>query len=190
MAAKDYSGRTRTYRKKTKPATSRSLSVMRISMTLLLLAGFVGFLWHIKHNKPETVNEPVQSEAVANPKVVEQEQPEFEPLPDIPEEDWQFFTLLPETSVKVEVNQQTQSDKRYLMQCGSFRNPIQAESTRARIALQGLESIVRESNGDTGIWYRVILGPYESVRSAEKDRHVLQQINMNGCAIWYWDLED
>jgi cell division protein FtsN len=80
------------------------------------------------------------------------------------------------------------SDKRYLMQCGSFRAASQAQKMKATIAFQGLEAQVRPSDGKSGRWHRVILGPYDSKRLAEKHRHSLQKANINTCKIWNWNL--
>ena len=33
-----------------------------------------------------------------------------------------------------------------------------------------------------------IIGPYESKRLAEKQRHTLQRAKINGCKIWLWNL--
>ena len=55
--------------------------------------------------------------------------------------------------------------------------------------MAGLESQVRSSEGKNGLWYRVILGPYETKRAAERDRHKLQRAKIYGCAIWNWNLD-
>ena len=74
------------------------------------------------------------------------------------------------------------------MQCGSFRQQDRADEMRAQLALQGIESQVRPSNGKNGLWYRVVLGPYDYKRDAEIDRHVAQRIGIGTCQIWFWDL--
>ena len=82
----------------------------------------------------------------------------------------------------VDIPKETKPSVPYQMQCGSFRNKDDAESLKANIAFQGLESNVKK----TGTWYRVILGPYERKRLAEKERHKLQRAKINGCQIWLW----
>lgn len=178
MAHKDYVSRGRS-KKKAPPPPKKKLPWIRILITTALVAGFVVFLYTIKNSaeQPETV---VQKETTEIEQLIE--------LPDIPEEEWEFFTLLPQQTVTVEQKEQELSDRRYLMQCASFRDKRQAEEMQATIAFQGLEPQVRASNGSNGLWYRVILGPYELKRAAEKDRHTLQRININTCQIWYWNL--
>lgn len=186
MAPKDYVTRGRAPKDKKKPPKP-PVPWLRIVITLLLVAGFGYFLWFISadHNQqPEPESEPQEVQQPG----VEVPEENLAPLPDIPEEEWEFFTLLPSTEVKVDVAEEVESGKRYLMQCGSFRKKQQADRMRAQIALQGLEAIIRPTQGKKGMWYRVILGPYERIRRAEVDKHRLQKININGCAIWFWNL--
>ena len=71
------------------------------------------------------------------------------------------------------------------MQCGSFRKLASAESLKAKIALNGYTakiSATDEKNGKR--WFRVALGPYESKRVAESERHQLERNNINNCRIW------
>lgn len=176
MAHKDYVARGRS-NKAPPPPPKQSLPWLRIVITLSLVAAFVYFLWHINGSAPE-VDEPN-----ANAKV---ESPKPDALPDMPEEEWEFIKTLPEYTVEVEVTEQVKSTVRYLMQCGSFKVGSQAETLKAKIAFQGLEAQVRKSEGSA--WFRVILGPYESKRKAEADRHQLQKAKINGCQIWNWNL--
>lgn len=178
MAHKDYVSRGRS--KQQAPPPKKQLPWLRILITVSLVVGFAVFLYSIKDKGAEQLLEAPEST------VKEVEQPLG--LPNIPEEEWEFFELLPQQTVTVEEKEQQVSDRRYLMQCASFRVKQQAEEMKAKIAMQGLESQVRASDGSNGRWYRVILGPYELKRVAEKDRHTLQRININTCQIWYWNL--
>ena len=65
---------------------------------------------------------------------------------------------------------------------GKTKRATCQQNWKVRIAFQGLSSEVRK----TGNWYRVILGPYERKRPAEKDRHKLQRAKIHGCQIWLW----
>lgn len=178
MAHKDYVARGRGGAKKPPPPPpSRSLPWIRIVITVGLIAGFAYFLWSIN----DTADDPA-----AQPDDTGIEQ--VEALPDTPEEEWEFIKTLPQYSVEVEVKDREASDKRYLMQCGSFRKQGQAQELKAKIAFQGFEAQVRPSEGSSGRWFRVILGPYESKRLAETHRHSIQRGGINGCKIWTWNL--
>ena len=174
MAQKDYVARGRSS-KAPPPPPKRALPWPRIVITLILLAAFGYFLWSIKGSAPET------PEVVSKPVVASKDA-----LPDMPKEEWDFITSLPEYTVEVEVEEQAKSTIRYLMQCGSFKVRSQAEELKAKIAFQGLAAQVRKSEGSS--WNRVILGPYESKRHAEADRHTLQRAKINGCVVWNWNL--
>ncbi|WP_100644333.1 SPOR domain-containing protein [Alteromonas facilis] len=176
MPQKDYVKRGRAP-KNTQPE-KRSLPWINISVALALIVGFVYVLWQIKDNAPE----PTPQEAL--PEVIAQE-PEDD-LPELPKEEWEFIKTLP--GYEVEVEEVEQITKRYLMQCGSFRSEAQAQEMRAKIAFTGMESMVRQSDGSNGRWYRVVLGPFESKRDAERSRHQLRDINIRTCQIWYWNL--
>ena len=175
MAQKDYVARGRSS-KAPPPPPKPSLPWMRIVITLSLVAVFAYFLWSIKGTAPAPQKQP-------EPVTTSSQESN---LPDIPEEEWEFIKTLPEYTVEVEVEEQAKSTVRYLMQCGSFKVKQQAEELKARIAFQGLEAQVRSQKDSQ--WYRVILGPYESKRHAESDRHQLQNAKINGCQVWNWNL--
>ncbi|WP_100658663.1 SPOR domain-containing protein [Alteromonas flava] len=176
MPHKDYVTRGRAT-KQTKPE-KKPTPWLNIAIAVVVIVGFVLLLWRIKDNAPAPQIAPSEPEVIADT-------PEEE-LPELPQEEWEFIRTLP--GYEVEVEQVEQVTKRYLMQCGSFRNESQAEEMRAQIAMTGMESIVRPSEGSNGRWYRVILGPFESKRAAESSRHQLSRINIRTCQIWYWNL--
>lgn len=109
-------------------------------------------------------------------------------LPAKPEERWQYIEELETKEVEVDVPEREIGPPK-LMQCGSFRQQSDAEQLRAQIAMVGLESQIRGTTGNNGLWYRVILGPYETKRDAESDRHKLQRAQIYGCAIWNWNID-
>lgn len=178
MAQKDYVARGRS-KKPAPPPTKPSLPWLRIIITLALLAGFGYFLWSLKAETPAPIEQTITETDPVPAKTEE------EALPEIPEEEWEFIRGLPEYTVEIDDKQQDQPVILRLMQCGSFRKESQAQELKAKIAFQGLEAQVRTKSGR---WYRVILGPYESKRLAEKDRHILQRAKINGCKIWNWNL--
>ena len=104
-------------------------------------------------------------------------------LPEKPQPKWEYEELLPSKEVKVDIPKEIKSTRPYKLQCGSFRKQDDAESLKASIAFQGLNSTVKSS----GSWYQVFLGPYDRKRMAEKDKHKLQRTHINGCQIWYWE---
>ena len=96
-----------------------------------------------------------------------------------PKPRFDFYTLLPEATIEVEVPPEeiaqpratvSASSERYLLQAGSFRQQEDAERRRAELLLLGLEPRVEETSGDNGRWYRVYLGPFDSRSKMAKAR--------------------
>ncbi|MDM7861320.1 SPOR domain-containing protein [Alteromonas sp. ASW11-36] len=178
MTQRDYVKRGRAT-KQTKKVEKPAFPWVNVTVALLIIVGFIFLLWKIKDNAPD----PEVAEDL--PEVVATE-PEKE-LPELPEEEWEFIRTLPGYEVEIEQTEEVQSTRRYIMQCGSFRSEEQAEEMRAQIAMTGLESVVRPSEGSNGRWYRVMLGPYDSKRAAERNRHTIRDVGIRTCQIWYWN---
>ncbi|MGB8663907.1 MAG: cell division protein FtsN [Serratia inhibens] len=120
---------------------------------------------------------PVQQQAQPKPKPqpvtpppVQVKQPEPKPQPK------------PET--RPEVKQETakqetkpEQKQKWMVQCGSFRATDQAESVRARLAFEGIESRITAGGG----WNRVVLGPYSSRATADKTLSRLKGVGMSSC---------
>ncbi len=143
------------------------------TFTAFLLMGFIAYFIF-------AVDKPAQAPVAAKKPTLKKE----EQLPEKPQPKWEYENVLKTKEVEVDIPVAETPTRPYQMQCGSFRQQADAESLKALIAFQGLNSEVRRTNN--GNWYRVILGPYERKRLAEKDRHKLQRAKINGCQIWYW----
>lgn len=71
----------------------------------------------------------------------------------------------------------------YYLQVGAFRNQADAENTKAKLALQGLEAIVMERPSDSGSLYRVRIGPFEQVDAMNSVRGKLTGSGMDVAVI-------
>lgn len=96
-----------------------------------------------------------------------------------PKPRFDFYTMLPEQTIDVEVEpadvarpSATANSSRevYLLQAGSFRQREDADRRRAELLLLGLEPRVEQSTGDNGRWFRVFLGPFDSHSRMAKAR--------------------
>ncbi len=67
----------------------------------------------------------------------------------------------------------------YYLQVGAFREQSDAESTRAKLALQGFEAGISERPSDTGSLYRVRLGPYSQLDAMNRIRSKLSDTGMD-----------
>lgn len=110
--------------------------------------------------KPQQVTPPPVQVKHPEPKP----QPKPEPKPEVAQE-----TAKPETK--------PESKQKWMVQCGSFRATDQAESVRARLAFEGIESRITAGGG----WNRVVLGPYSSRAAADKTLSRLKGVGMSSC---------
>lgn len=173
------SSRTTSGSKRQAPSRGSNIPWLAVIFALILASGLGYLIYLVKGSAGQAPAEPTQ-EQTARPTPVD-------PLDQKPVEKWRYIEQLENKEIQVNVPKAEENSQPYLMQCGSFRAKDQAEQLKARIAFQGMESQVRRSEGSNGIWYRVILGPYQSKRQAEKDKHQLLRANVNHCAIWFWE---
>jgi cell division protein FtsN len=145
-------------------------------VTVVLISGFIYFLWYLNQ-------QPAVTPLVEKPTVKTVQKDELPAKPT--EEPYQYIKELENKEIQVEVAEQ-QASGPYQMQCGSFREQQQAETMKAKIAFVGFASQVRRTEGSNGVWFRVVLGPYESKRQATADLNRLRQHSINTCRIWLW----
>ncbi len=97
---------------------------------------------------------------------------------------YEFYEVLPSQEITIDVDPAdippprqagTGDGKQFLLQAGSFRQHEDAERHRAKLLLLGLEPRIEESRGDTGRWFRVILGPFDSRSSMARARSLTAQ---------------
>ncbi|MCT8124643.1 SPOR domain-containing protein [Alishewanella sp. BS5-314] len=147
-----------------------------IALTLLTLSVFVYGLWFLKQ-QPVSSSEPVAAPVKA---------PAKDELPPKPQsEPYQYIKELENREITVEVPEQQRSVPAVL-QCGSFRQQGQAEQMKAQIAFAGITADVRRTEGSNGVWFRVVVGPYESRRAATADMNRLRQMGINTCQVRNW----
>jgi len=176
-----------------KAPPSRKLPIPLILFAFIAVGSFGYFLWSIKDTAKQEAPVEVKTEkevkarepaATLTPKV---EVPKKDPnaLPPKPKEEWTYLDELENKHVEVDIPDvvATRAPQQYQLQCASFRQESQANQMKAVIAFQGLEAQVRQIEGTSGTWYKVILGPYERKRDAERKRHTLQNAGINGCQL-------
>lgn len=155
---------------------STSLKTKLIGLiTLIILAGFIGFLWSIK-DAAKTQTNATESTG----KSVEEK-----PLPKPPVEKWSYVDQLKTKEVEVGEYEVIERGP-YKMQCGAFRTVRKAEALKAKIAMAGIESNIKKLTGKNGTFHVVYLGPFENKRLAEKTRHQLKKRNVTYCQISLW----
>ena len=99
----------------------------------ILLSAFIGYFMFAVE-KPEPIA-PVKKQTVKKEEL----------LPEKPQPKWQYEESLPSKEVIVDIPEEKKNTRPYQMQCGSFKRQGDAESLKARIAFQGLNSIVKKN---------------------------------------------
>ncbi|GAK29827.1 cell division protein [Serratia liquefaciens FK01] len=116
----------------------------------------------VQQPKPQPKPQPV----TPPPAQVKHPEPKPQPKPEVKQE-----------AAKQETETKPESKQKWMVQCGSFRATDQAESVRARLAFEGIESRITAGGG----WNRVVLGPYSSRAAADKTLSRLKGVGMSSC---------
>ena len=68
-------------------------------------------------------------------------------------------------------------ERRWMVQCGSFRGAEQAETVRAQLAFEGFDSKITTNNG----WNRVVIGPVKVKENADSTLNRLKMAGHTNC---------
>ncbi|RPH31118.1 cell division protein FtsN [Buttiauxella warmboldiae] len=68
-------------------------------------------------------------------------------------------------------------EKRWMVQCGSFKGSAQAETVRAQLAFEGFDSRITTNNG----WNRVVIGPLKGKDNADGTINRLKMAGHANC---------
>ena len=71
----------------------------------------------------------------------------------------------------------------YFLQTGAFREQADAENARARLALLGFEAKVTERSADTGVLYRVRIGPFTQAETMNRTRSKLSDNGVDAAIV-------
>ena len=102
-----------------------------------------------------------------------------------PENNFDFYTILPETESTVtekEVKESALTVKKenYFLQVGAFQNEADADNMKAKLALLGFEAVVKTATiPEKGIWHRVRVGPLNDIEKINKIRGELTTNGFN-----------
>jgi len=158
------------------PSGSKPRLWLMLVVVLVICAGFGYFLFYIEGSAQTAVNKPTAAKPVPR---------QTNPLPQAPTKSWDYEKL-DQKEIEIDLPQQQHNERRYRLQCGSFKTMSQAESMKATIAFQGFESYIKQVKGKNRPWHQVYLGPFERKRGAEAARHKLQRAGLNYCEIFLW----
>lgn len=146
-----------------KRSNDRGSASFRWLLPVAAVSAFVGFIVYLDSVDPDSVSE--QPEATAPDPT-----PESESRKEKRERDFRFYDMLPESEVvtpDIEAYEpgpgMADRNLEYILQVGSFRSHDDAERQRAEVGFQGLRAYINEvSTNEGAIWYRVMVGPFDS----------------------------
>ncbi|WP_346806781.1 cell division protein FtsN [Enterobacter chuandaensis] len=123
------------------------------------------------YQQPQQQTRTVQSQPVQQPKAQPQKQA-AQPYQDLLQTPAHTTAQQPKTQQAAPVTKETEAPKqtaekkderRWMVQCGSFKGAEQAETVRAQLAFEGFDSRITTNNG----WNRVVIGPVKGKENAD-----------------------
>ncbi|WP_198949513.1 SPOR domain-containing protein [Halovibrio salipaludis] len=159
-------------------AKEKDSTSLRWLIPVALLSGFVGFLVYLDSLDPDGDDRPPETTSAP------EQQPEQESSGETPR--FKFYEMLPDSEVAtpdIEAYRpdESESDRNleYILQAGSFQSREDAERQRAQVGFQGLRARISEvSVDDGGVWYRVMVGPFDSRSRMNQAVDRLVEINI------------
>lgn len=134
----------------------------------------------------DKANAPI-TEKMLEEKISEDSAQPKEESPDEvkPENNFDFYTILPETEStvtekEVQDSALTVKKENYFLQVGAFQNEADADNMKAKLALLGFEAVVKTAEiPEKGIWHRVRVGPLNDLEKINKIRGELTTNGFN-----------
>jgi cell division protein FtsN len=93
-----------------------------------------------------------------------------------------FEVVVPEKDKDVRPDTKSVPETRrgtYVLQAGSYKNFADADRVRAKLALQGIESIVQKVTIDNDTWHRIRIGPISKLDDLNRMRQVLRKADVD-----------
>ena len=184
---RDYSTQAARHRRSEKKEIS---AVVGITLSILLLGSVAtGLIWL---NKVTSAPHPAESQQ-PDAQVTEPQSPEAETptdpeqtttvqqeIPKAPENFYTFYELLITGEVPIDIEAGQSRDeavsetlKSTMIQVAAFRTAEAAEDTRVALLFLDLKARVIPPNATNGGWYRIVLGPFKTVRDMRAAADVL-----------------
>lgn len=78
-----------------------------------------------------------------------------------------------EGAKEAELKNNTNDKFTYYLQTGAFRDSVDVDNTKAKLALLGFEAQITEKQDDAGVLYRVRVGPFAQIEAMNRARSKL-----------------
>lgn len=135
-------------------------------MLVGVFVSFLFYLWQFVPEDPAAIADKPTAQIISDKEIVEM--------------DYDFYDLFPSAEVPIveEYNNkgkkaQVEEDYAYLLQAGSFRSKDDADRLRGELILQGFEVFTKKVEQASGVWHRVLVGPFDSKLLVNRTRNTL-----------------
>ena len=124
------------------------------------------------YQQPQQQTRTVQSQPVQQQPKAQPQKQAAQPYQDLLQTPAHTTAQQPKTQQAAPVTKETEAPKqtaekkderRWMVQCGSFKGAEQAETERAQLAFEGFDSRITTNNG----WNRVVIGPVKGKENAD-----------------------
>lgn len=180
---RDYSSQASRHRASHQRGPSAALGItLSVVLLGLVTAGLIWLNQSTEPNQdtlseqPKAVPQPTEVRSAAAPAETPTDATEvaIQEVPKAPENFYTFYQLLIEGEVPIDVQPGETRDEAIakklqstLVQVASFRTSEAAESTRVALLFLDLKARVIPPSTSNGGWYRVVLGPFKTVRDMQ-----------------------
>ena len=178
---RDYSTQASRHRRTKKKGPSATI---RVTLSIILLGIVVVILIWLGQNAKDlettdtpqpTLSEPTNQTSSSNTSTATERALTIEQeVPEAPENFYTFYKLLISGEVPIDLEEGKASDeavaeklKSTIIQIASFRNAEAAEDARVTLLFLDLRARVISPSPTNGGWYRLVLGPFKSIRDMQ-----------------------
>lgn len=143
--------------------------------------------------RPRATEQPYQQQQTRTAQAAPVQQPKAQPKPaaqqpyqDLLQTPAHTAAAQPKTQPAAPITNETQppkqtaekkDERRWMVQCGSFKGAEQAETVRAQLAFEGFNSRITTNNG----WNRVVIGPVKGKENADNTISRLKVAGHTNC---------
>ena len=143
--------------------------------------------------RPRATEQPYQQQQTRTAQAAPVQQPKPQPKPaaqqpyqDLLQTPAHTAAAQPKTQPAAPITNETQppkqtaekkDERRWMVQCGSFKGAEQAETVRAQLAFEGFNSRITTNNG----WNRVVIGPVKGKENADNTISRLKVAGHTNC---------
>ncbi|MFY9178396.1 MAG: SPOR domain-containing protein [Venatoribacter sp.] len=167
---------------KAAPSSNSTPTWVVVSITVITL-GFLGFILYLSTIPSDATFQSLKQDSQ---KIVQKTKQKLQDTAkSTPKPDYDFYKLLENNKVevpKVEAYKSTPKanvNYQYRLQAASFRSKEDADRLRGNLILEGMEAYITSSETSSGVWYRVMVGPFtdRSKMNKAQDKLVARNIS-------------